>query len=308
MDPYLKSHQGILVAISGGQDSLCLLKLLTDCIDIKKNKIHTIYIDHQWKNDSKKHSQHIINMMKSIRAPAAIYQIKQLALSENEARKIRYRILIQHALRKKCSKIIMGHNSNDQIETVISNLVRGTGLDGITNFSIHKKIKDQLSIIRPLINFTKAEITWISRLFYLPVWSDETNYNLNLKRSRIRYELLPYLQNFFNPNIQQVFTNFIHLCYEDNEYIKENTIKLYMKTRHKIYAGLNLQELDKQHKTLQKRVLKLYFYYHFYKQINTKTAYWILSLNNKHKQQVFHFDGLNLQNWHGWLYINIAEF
>lgn len=303
---HIRNNHRVLVAVSSGQDSLCLLKLLTDCTNREKWKIHAIYIDHQWKKNSKKHAQHIVNIMKRKKLPISIYQIKQLPFSENEARRARYKIIIQHALKKKCGTIIVGHNKNDQIETAINNLFRGTSINGITSLTTCKKIKQQLLIMRPLINFTKTEIAWLCRLFYLPIWSDETNYNLNLKRNRIRYELLPYIQNFFNPNIYQALIDFIYICQQDNEYIKENTVKLYFKSRHKKLTSLNLQTLNMQHKTLQIRVLRIYFYYYFHKQMNNQTSEWILNSSNK-KGDAMIFNNIVLQKWNGWLHVSIAQ-
>ena len=299
---HVQSGDRILVALSSGQDSLCLLQLLVDCLDGKKCTIHAVYIDHQWKNSSKKHVRHIANIMKFRKLAIAIYQIKQSLFSENKARKIRYKIMILHALKEKYDTIIAGHNANDKIETAISNLFRGTSINGISNLTVYKKVKQQLAIMRPLINFTKTEIAWLCRLFYLPIWSDETNYNLNLKRNRIRHELIPYIQNFFNPSIQNSLLNFIYLCQQDNEYIKESTVKLYIKSRHMKFISLNLEVLDKQHKALQKRVFRLYFYYCFHQQIDNKIAKWILDYNEKKENTTFYFNNIVLQRCDRWIY------
>ena len=297
---YTKHNQRILIALSGGQDSLCLLKLLIDCINKKQQAIQAIYIDHQWKNNSKKHAQHMINIANFTQLPIAIYQAKRLPLSEKEGRVMRYKILLQHALKRNCSIIMTAHNNDDQAETLIGNLLRGTSINGIANFTAYKIISSQLSIMRPLIYFKKAEITWLCRLFYLPGWSDQTNHNLNLKRNRIRYELMPYIQNFFNPKIQETLGKFQQICREDNSYMQENTIKLYIKSKHARFISINLAALKKQHKALRKRVIKLYFYYHFHKQINSMIVEWVLSFDKKHKKTII-LGQFNLHISNGWL-------
>lgn len=302
---YVNNKSALLIAISSGQDSLCLLKLLTECLNKNINKVEAIYIDHQWKKDSLDHTQHILNLIKAIKIPIAIYQIKELSLSEADARKIRYKILIQHAMKQKCNTIITGHHNNDKIETFIQNLIRGTSLSGITNLAINKKINQKISILRPLINFTRPEITWFCRRFCLPIWSDITNYNLYLKRNRIRYELVPYLQNYFNPNIQETLTHFITLCQQDNEYIKENTLKLYLKNKHKKLISLNLKQLCQQHNILKGRVIRLHFHYHFNKEINKQALHYILNLIHIKKRKIFFFNALIIQYYQGWLYVNI---
>jgi tRNA(Ile)-lysidine synthase len=230
-----------------------------------------------------------------------------LTISENEARKIRYKILMQHALQKGCDAIILGHNSDDYTETLISNFLRGTSLNGIANFTIKKKLGSQLSILRPLIHFSKAEIGWLCRLFCMPVWSDETNYNVSLKRSRIRYELLPYIQNFFNPRIRQALQHFSQLCDLENEYIKENTVKLYTKSIHRKLLGINLRYLKKQHKVLRRRVLRLYFYYHFNIQLSSEITELILLQRKSGLLNIPNLSQVCIYKVSTWMYISIKE-
>ncbi len=302
LNKYINNREHILVALSSGQDSLCLLKLLKDLVDQDRHRIKAAYIDHQWKNNSKKHAHHVANIGKFIGLPVAIYQIKRVALSENEARRIRYQILIKHALEENCSTIIIGHNRDDLIETLINNLLRGTGINGITSFTECKKAKNKLSVLRPLIYFSKIEIKWLCRLFHLPSWSDETNYNLNLKRNRARYEFIPYTQNFFNPKIKESLANFSKLCREDNEYVKENTLKLYIKSKHSKLLCINLQIIKKQHPALQKRAIRLYFYYHFNTVIKSSIVNWILTSENKYTHKEYCNSCLSLQIFNNWLY------
>lgn len=300
----IKKKDKILIAISGGQDSICLIKLIHEYQINNYLNIQAIYIDHQWKKESIIHIKHIINLMKKTRIPISIYQIKNKFFSENKTRQLRYKTLIKHALINNHSIIMTGHNKNDQIETIIQNIIRGSSINGITNFNNIKKINKKISIIRPLIHSTRAEIIWFCRQFCLPLWSDITNYNYKINRNRVRYELIPYLQNYFNPNINKNIENFFKICQEDNEYIKENTIKLYIKSKHKNLIGLNLKLLQKQHPVLQKRVLQLYMYHNFNSTIGIKNIYPII-------QQIYHYNhtyykiyinNLCLHYLNGWIY------
>lgn len=293
----------LLVAISSGQDSLCLLKLMHDCFREKSINIETIYIDHQWKKDSVKHIKHISNISQALKISINIYQTKNLLLSENEARKARYKIFIQHTIKNNCTNIVTGHNSNDQIETFLQNLFRGSSLNGTTSFTTQKNINHRISIIRPLINFTKTEIQWFCRLFCLPVWSDITNYNYYIRRNRLRHELIPYLKNYFNADIEFAISDFVELCREDNEYLRENSLKLYLASAHSTLAGINLRLLKKQHYALQKRVIQLYFNYHFNQQINTKLTELILKSNKANKVPLtIYIKNLTIKYYSGWLY------
>nr|YP_010728607.1 tRNA(Ile)-lysidine synthase [Phymatolithon calcareum]WEA76906.1 tRNA(Ile)-lysidine synthase [Phymatolithon calcareum] len=300
----LKENKDSLIAISGGQDSLCLIKLMNDCFKHNKYKFEAVYIDHQWKSDSLQHSKHIINIAKQMNIPISIYQIKHLVFSEAEARELRYKILIQHAIQNNLKAILTGHNQNDQIETFLQHLFRSSSLDGITGLVNKRKINPELTIIRPLLIFKREEIEWFCRKLYLPVWSDTTNYNYKIQRNRLRYEVLPYLQNYFNPNINQAIHSFLNLCISDNEYLKENTIKLYIKSKHNKFIGLNLMILQKQHHALQKRTLQMYFHYHFNKSIQKKYIEEIIIMINQDKtlKSIIYSDNLIIQKNNGWLY------
>lgn len=301
----LTEKDNILIAVSGGQDSICLAKLIYDCfIKYKSFKIEAIYIDHQWKADSILHTRHVINYMHNNSIPISIYQIQRQAFSENEARNLRYKILTQHAVIYGYTKIVTGHNQNDKIETALQNIIRGTSLNGLTNLTSSKKINNNIAIIRPLINFTRSEIAWFCRHFCLPIWSDITNYNYKVKRNRIRYELMPYLQNHFNPSINQTIYNFLRLCWQDNEYIKENSLKLYKRSKHKYLIGLNFKLLSKQHKVLQKRVVQLYIYYNFNKVINQNRTEEIISQisSSNINKKTIKFHNLITYFINGWLY------
>ena len=301
-----KDKTSSLIAISGGQDSLCLIKLIYDCFKSHINNFEAIYIDHQWQKDSLRHSKHIANMLNTINMPITIYQIKQTNFSEAEARKIRYKILIQHACNNNIEYIITAHNKDDQMETLLQKLIRSSSLNGITSFTGNKKVNFHISILRPLLNFNKAEIRWFCKKFCLPIWSDKSNYNYKIQRNRLRYELIPYLKKYFNPQINESINSFIDTCRIDNEYIKENAIKLYIKSKHNKFIGLNLSFLKTQHKSLQIRTLQIYFNYHFNIHItNQYIADILIRINQKQNMNsIFFFNTLIIQQIDGWLYTN----
>ena len=107
------------------------------------------------------------------------------------------------------------------------NLIRGTSTHGATSLIKHQKTFMNIHFLRPLIQINRHYIYFICKKLCLPIWSDSSNLNLNIYRNRIRYELIPYLKNFFNIQIEKNIEKFLNICYEDNEYIKQNVLKLY---------------------------------------------------------------------------------
>lgn len=136
-------QQKILLAISGGQDSILLIKSLDNLKNYsinKKIRITYIYIDHQWKNNSNKQIKHLINYLKSKNNEIIIYQINKITLSEKECRQYRYNIIIQYAISNKYQLIITGHNLTDKIETFINNISRSSHIESFNSLSITNKI------------------------------------------------------------------------------------------------------------------------------------------------------------------------
>nr|YP_010903420.1 lysidine synthase [Hypnea cryptica]WCH55873.1 lysidine synthase [Hypnea cryptica] len=252
----------ILIAISGGQDSICLINLIEN-FQKKYNKeliITYIYIDHQWTNNSQEQIKHLINIMKKIKKKFVIYQINQLTHSELKAREIRYNILIKYAKENKYTHIITAHTQTDKTETFLQHIIRGTSLNGITSFNEYRKFNETIQIYRPLLEFKRKEIKWFCRKLYLPIWSDITNYNYTINRNRLRYELIPYIHKYFNNDIDKKINYFLTNSKLENEYINQNAIKLYLNSRHNINVALNYHLIHKQHIALQIRTLQIFFF------------------------------------------------
>lgn len=284
MNYIIKKYQisSILIAISGGQDSIYLIKL----IEILKNnfyfhKVEYIYIDHQWKIDSLKQIEHIINYLIFLKKKLSIYQINKRTLSENNSRIYRYHIILNHAIKNKYQAIITAHTKTDKLETFLLNLIRGTSIEGINSLTLHKQINQQIHLLRPLINENRDNITWYCRQNCLPIWSDTTNYNYKIKRNRIRFELLPYLRKYFNINIENNCNKFLTTCFYDNEYIKQNIIKLYTHIRHNKYIAINILDINKYHISIQTRILQLFFFHNFHILINKNILIKLIKIFNK---------------------------
>lgn len=259
----LQNHpiSSILISISGGQDSLCLIKLIEDFNKKYYSliKLTYIYIDHQWKKDSKNQIQHLINIIRDNKQKVIVYQIKETVISEIKARELRYKILVQHAMSYKHDTIFTGHTETDQIETFWIQLLKGTSLNGITSLTLKRKVNKYINIYRPLLNFSRSDISWLCRKFHLSIWSDKTNYQYLTNRNRIRNEFIPYISKYFSYHTEKRLLNFIKASYLDNEYIKQNTIKAYLNSCHQTSMALDIDVLKQQHKALQIRTLQFFF-------------------------------------------------
>nr|YP_009296041.1 tRNA(Ile)-lysidine synthase [Schizymenia dubyi]AOM64976.1 tRNA(Ile)-lysidine synthase [Schizymenia dubyi] len=299
--------QSVLVAISGGQDSFCLIKLIQDFQKIYNDfpQIEYIYIDHQWRKDCKYQIQHLINYISLIKSCIYIYQIKSLQNSEWQARQLRYQIITKHSQGNQATLILTAHSRTDKIETFFQQLMRGSSLEGITSLTLQRKLSTKKTLVRPLINTDRTDIQWFCRKFNLPIWSDITNYQYKVNRNRLRNEFIPYLKQYFMPNIEKKINSFIDLSYIENEYSKQNAIKLYILSRHKNNIALNYQLMNKQHLAIQVKTLHIFFYHHFHKSLEKNTRTNTSSCKNKSiiKHSLL-WGRLSICIENGWLYIS----
>lgn len=298
----------ILIAISGGQDSLCLIKLIEDIVTNYSNplKIEYIYIDHQWRKDSENNIKHLINFINTTQYSLTIYELPDITLSELDARKLRYQVLIHHAIQYNYKTIMTAHTQTDKIETFFYQLIRGTSIDGATSLTMNRHLTNKIRLYRPLINFQRAEIYWFCRKFFLPIWSDLTNYKYITQRNRIRYELIPYLNQYFHTNIHHNIRSFLNISEIDNEYLKQNAIKLYLISIHRYNIAINYALIQKQHASLQYRTIQLFFYHHFNKTLQKCILEKVISAINVGDKIYIQINWNNLIiNIHNnWIYIN----
>nr|YP_010951475.1 tRNA(Ile)-lysidine synthase [Laurencia catarinensis]WMP12414.1 tRNA(Ile)-lysidine synthase [Laurencia catarinensis] len=263
---YKKLESKQVIAISGGQDSIYLLNLIEhfqDQYQNKKNKEHTsyIYIDHQWRKDSYKQTIHIINYIRSIKRKIYVYQLPQNLLSEKLCRIYRYHLFTKHAIQYSNKFIVTGHNETDKVETFLNNFFRGSGLQGTTSLVAKSKITQNIYLLRPLLHLKRSYIYWACKKFYLPIWSDNTNYKYKFERNRTRCELIPYLKKYFHRNIESSINLLLKNCYRDNEYIRQSTIKLYLTIKHPRYIAINHKKFRKQNFTLQLKIMQVFCIY-----------------------------------------------
>ena len=304
-----KHINSILIAISGGQDSVCLIKLIEDFFNIYNNnliqKVEYIYIDHQWKKDSKYQIQHLINHLNEKYHNLSIYQIKKVAFTELEARHLRYQIIINHAKKHAFPTIMTAHTNTDKIETFFQKLIRGTSIDGATSLNAHRIISKDLQIIRPMIRITRMDISWFCRKFLLPTWSDKTNYQYNINRNRIRYELIPYLKQYYMLNVENNINHFIYSSSLDNDYIKQNTIKLYILSRHSLNIAIHYRLIQHQHLAIQTRALQIFFYHNFNYILNKRNLHKLLDIinNNTENLYIIYWHNLTINICNTWIYI-----
>ncbi|MEG4496431.1 tRNA lysidine(34) synthetase TilS [Microcoleus sp. F10-C6] len=138
----LPSNQRLLVAVSGGQDSLCSLKLLLDLQPKWHWNLAIAHCDHRWRSDSEANANHVENIAKSWRISYYLQTASDISKTEAAARQWRYQALTEIAIAHNYPYIVTGHTASDRAETLLYNLIRGSGADGLSALTWTRPLAD----------------------------------------------------------------------------------------------------------------------------------------------------------------------
>lgn len=209
------SHAAVVVAVSGGADSVTLLHLLMRMRVAWSLDLVVAHLDHSLRPESAADARFVAALAERWRLPLQLATLTAGALAhegnlEAAARRARYRFLAQVAAGLQQADrpvdVAVAHNANDQAETVLMNLVRGSGLEGLSAMqparpmSVDKSQLPGVRVVRPLLDVTRSEILRYLEQQDIPWREDPTNLDRRLVRNRIRHEILPRLQEI-NPQI-----------------------------------------------------------------------------------------------------------
>lgn len=252
----------VLVGLSGGPDSVCLLHVLKSIEESMDIKIVAVHVNHLLRGrDSFEDEEYVKILCDKLNVELKTERInltdiaKKKKLSIEEAgREERYRIFAQTAEIFNADKIAVAHNKNDQAETILMNIIRGTGLLGLKGMDFKRG-----KIIRPLLGIDRLEIEEYCNKYKLQPKTDKTNLESIYTRNKIRLDLIPYINEHFNTDIISKLTKMSEIIKNENDFIEYYTDKLYNKALMKKYDGeivLNTKVFNTYHKGAKGRVLR----------------------------------------------------
>lgn len=222
--------KNILVAVSGGYDSTCLLYLLNELKNELGINIYVAHINHCLRENAIIDEQYVKLICQKLDVECFVERIDvEKVASDNKmslemaGRKARYEVLEKIANSNGCSKIATAHNANDNAETILLNIFRGTGLNGLKGI---KKIRQE-RYIRPIIEITRDEINKYLQENNIEPRLDESNLENEYRRNRIRNMVIPYIKENFNTNIIGALNKMSDIICADDEYINSNVEKIY---------------------------------------------------------------------------------
>lgn len=222
----LPKRQRLLVAVSGGQDSLCLIRLLLDLQPKWEWDLSIAHCNHCWRDDAAANADYVQQLARSWQVPYFCMTADEPVSSEATARDWRYRVLTELAIEQKCAAVVTGHTGSDRAETLLYNLMRGSGADGLQALTWQRELAPSLQLVRPLLEATRAETAQFCHQSHLKIWEDSTNQDWHHARNRIRQELLPYLRHF-NPQVEQALMQTAELLQAEVAFLESTADRLW---------------------------------------------------------------------------------
>lgn len=259
----LQKGDKIVLGLSGGPDSVCLLHVLKQLESEYDISIYAAHLNHQIRGiEAQKDVMYISRLCDSLGVKLFVKSInvpeycKENGLSiEEGARKLRYEMFYEIKQKTKSSKIAIGHNLNDQAETILMRMMRGTGLQGLRGI----EYKRDDTIIRPILDIERSSIEKYCDEHELNPRIDSTNLENIYTRNKIRLELIPYMQDNFNNNVVESICRMGNNLKLDSEYIEQEGINKFnevAKLNNNEDVEISLDGYIDLHKAIKSRIIR----------------------------------------------------
>jgi tRNA(Ile)-lysidine synthase len=258
----LKGGEHVLVAVSGGADSTALLLCLRELARRLGLKLTAAHLNHSLRGEESDEDEAFVQKLSGeigIRLISRKLDIRKRATAagknlEDAAREVRYSFLRRTAERVGATRIALGHTLNDQAETVLMRLIRGSGLEGLSG--IHPVLDDLF--IRPLLECSRQDVVQYLAVRQASYREDSSNRDPQYLRNRIRIELIPYLQQNLNPKTIDALARQAELVAETVKYLEAQSLRVFERLRRSGAGALSIPVpgLMRVHPALQKLVLR----------------------------------------------------
>jgi tRNA(Ile)-lysidine synthase len=239
LEKMVSRGERLLVAVSGGPDSVCLLHILRELREELGIELHVAHLDHRLRGeDSAADAKYVAGLARRLGIPATIesrdvkaYRKENRLSLEEAARDVRYSFLAQVARAFGASRVAVGHTVDDHIETVLMHLLRGSGtrgLRGLLPIGQLRTASGNLTVVRPLLGIAREETENYCRRLHLRPRTDNSNQSPALFRNRIRRYLLPEFRKY-NPRISEALRRSADIAADDFAFIDGKVVRYWDK-------------------------------------------------------------------------------
>lgn len=262
-------RQVLLVGVSGGPDSVCLLSVLHAVRKPLKLDLHVLHVNHMLRGAaSDEDERYVAQLCERLDVPVTVgrcdvpaYRREHRLSVEEAARHLRYDFFSRSAQELGANVIALGHTQDDQVETILMHLIRGTGLTGLRGMeptSIWRSARGKsLTVVRPLIEVTREETEEYCRIHGLNPRRDISNYSLDHVRNRVRHKLIPLLRGY-NRKVDAALLRTSHAAGDDLQFIESHVSEAWDRVISSQPNGLlvNTKEFMACHPAVQRHLLR----------------------------------------------------
>ena len=260
----IENGEKVVLAVSGGPDSICMLDILNDIkndetIDINF-EIVVAHVNHMIRKEAEEDEKYVKKYCeeKQIEFYSKSIDVQKMANNnkigvEEAGRKARYDFFDEILEKANAQKIAIAHNKNDKVETVLMHILRGSGINGLKGIEAKRG-----KYIRPLIEFERSEIEEYCSKKNLQPRIDKTNFENEYTRNKVRNLLIPYIQKEFNPNLIQTIDRLSNLVAEEEKYMDKQVEKVYKEmliSESENEIQLRLKTFNIQEKVIKSRII-----------------------------------------------------
>ena len=224
----------LVVACSGGPDSTALLHALVSLQPAADLRLHVAHLNHDFRGqEAEDDAEFVAQMAHRLNLPATVDEADPIAYQrergissfEEAAREVRYRFLTELASRIQADAIALGHTADDQAETILMHLIRGSGLPGLRGMQELTRWRDESKgktalLFRPLLEAARADTRAYCLELDIPFREDSTNRSLRFTRNRIRHKLIPTLCEY-NPQIRDALVRIGRAATESHRFLAD---------------------------------------------------------------------------------------
>jgi len=259
----IESGQAVLVALSGGPDSVALLHILSRLRPNLGLSLGAVYINHCLRpRAAAAEARFCAELCRRLKISFHYEEVDIPALAEREksgieetARRYRYRILERLARDEGYDKIALGHHRDDRVETILFNLIRGAGRHGLAGMP-----RMRGKIIRPLYDLSREEILAYLKSHHLSYMTDRSNLSRKYTRNRIRHDILPRLEQAVSGRAAEHIIRFAEIAGDEEAFLNQQAARVYQKLVAKTPGGklmLDLTGAERYDKWLRRRLIIL---------------------------------------------------
>ncbi|MEO1288975.1 MAG: tRNA lysidine(34) synthetase TilS [Chloroflexota bacterium] len=254
----------VLIAVSGGADSLALLHWLANHRAQLQINLHVATLNHGIRASAQGDVNFVKAMAEAWQVPVTSAmrdvpvhaQANKLSL-EDAARQIRYQFLAETAHQVGATHVVTAHHADDQSETILMHILRGAGLNGLRGMALISNMPNDatLQLVRPLLTTSRAEIEAYCEENDLQPRIDHTNFDTSYRRNEIRLEILPRLRQI-NPQLDDALARLADIASTETDYLTQN-YQQYFKPKAKFTdrVTIDLREIQSWHIAMQRRFI-----------------------------------------------------